>query len=147
MGRRSSALLLGALLAGLGGPGAAHDDAWMDRQSTPHGGVLRMAGALHLELVRAPSPMVYVTNHAGQPQATTGAEGTLAVERADGRQEVALQVAGDNALKPVAPITLAPTDTVVLFVKLAGAQAETARFGPAKSTPAPAPSVDHSAHH
>ena len=147
MGRRSSALLLGALLAGLAGPGAAHDDAWMDRQSTPHGGVLRMAGALHLELVRAPSPMVYVTNHAGQPQATIGAEGTLAVERADGRQEVALQVAGDNALKPVAPIALAPTDTVVLFVKLAGAQAETARFGPAKSTPAPAPSVDHSAHH
>ena len=81
MRRRSSVLLLGGLLMGLAGTVAAHDDAWMDRQVAPNGGVLRMAGALHLELVSTPATAIYVTNHAGQAQDTAGAVGTLAVER------------------------------------------------------------------
>ena len=154
MRRRSSVLLLGGLLMGLAGTVAAHDDAWMGRQVAPNGGVLRMAGALHLELVSTPATAIYVTNHAGQAQDTAGAVGTLAVERAGARQEVALQPAGANVLKPASPVTLTADDAVVLFVKLAGQQAETARFvprqasAPAPSTPVPArdPS-DHSAHH
>jgi hypothetical protein len=51
-------------------------------------------------------------------------------------------------------VTLTADDAVVLFVKLAGQQAETARFVPRKAS-APAPSTpvpardpsDHSAHH
>jgi len=148
------ALLSALLLAGLAGTGAAHDDAWMDRQRAPNGGMLRMAGALHLELVRTPAVVVYVTNHAGQAQDTAGAEGTLAVERDGARQEVRLQPAGTNGLKPAAPLTLTADEAVVLFVKLAGQQAETARFVPSKpgaaapAAPTPArDSLDHSAHH
>lgn len=152
MRRRLRARLLGAVLVGALGTAVAHDDAWMDRQITPNGGMLRMAGALHLELVRTPAPAVYVTNHAGQALDTAAAEGWLVLERDGAQQEVSLRPAGTNALKPASPVTLTPDEPVVLTVKLAGAQAETARFVPSRPVaPAPSPPVskphDHSAHH
>ena len=153
MRRRLSTRLLGMALAGVLSTAVAHDDAWMDRQITPNGGMLRMAGALHLELVRTPATAVYVTNHAGQALDTAGAEASLAIERDGARQEISLHPAGTNVLKPASPLTLAPDEPVVLSVKLAGAQAETARFVPSRpAAPAPSPPPatdphDHSAHH
>lgn len=152
MGRRPSLALLGLWLACVAGTAFAHDDAWMDRQQAPNGGKLRMAGPLHLELVRAPAAAVYVTDHAGQALDTAGAEGTLALERDGESRTVILQSAGANLLKPASPLRLAADEPVVLSVKLAGAGVETARFAPpgssAPASPSPAlPAPDHNGHH
>ena len=68
-------LITVAALAGLLATGGAyaHTDEYLDTQTAPHGGQLRMAGALHFELVISkdnPQPqnnpvVVYVTDHAG----------------------------------------------------------------------------------
>ena len=77
--------LTGLLSLAAYGPSLAHDDAYLDTLTAPHGGQIRMAGALHLELVvhkdgaegKERPIEIYVTDHAGTKQATAGASGTV----------------------------------------------------------------------
>ena len=56
----------------------AHSDAHFDAQPAPHGGRMRMAGPLHLELVMSAGRIVvYVTDHLERAQASAGGEAAL----------------------------------------------------------------------
>jgi hypothetical protein len=135
MTRLLLSLLLGAFLASA----QAHTDEWMDSHASAHGGTTRMAGALHLELVRAATPTVYVTDHAGRAQDTDGARATLSIEQAEGRHEVQLLPAGENRLVAAPGVTLDAAVPVVLFIQLKDAPAETARFAPKSASREPPP--------
>ena len=126
MQKRLTGLLLAFALSGA----HAHSDEFMAKMVAPHGGTIRMAGAVHLELVRGDSPSVYVTDHASREQDTAGAHGTLRIESAEGTREVPLEPAGGNVLRAAAGEKLDADTPVVVFVQLKGAQAETARFLP-----------------
>lgn len=83
--RRGAGVLLAMMLAV--GPvlALAHSDAELDARQTAHGGQLRMAGGLHLELVLArdgdaaqPRPVtVHVGNHADEPLPVAGGQATV----------------------------------------------------------------------
>src|SRR5213594_1065931 len=65
---------------------------------TPHhGGVVGMAGDLHLEALAAPDGRVrvYLTDFWRRPLAPTSATGTVTLELADGDRALPLAVAGD----------------------------------------------------
>ena len=55
----------------------AHSDEYLDTQTAPHGGQVRMVQQYHYELVvKANEVSVYVTDHAGKKIDTQGATGT-----------------------------------------------------------------------
>lgn len=107
---RSRRLWLAGLTLTLGSAFApwvqAHDNAYLDAQTAPHGGTLRMAGPYHLELVQSADKAhtgqntvrVYVTDHAGQAIPTRGAKGRVLGGPGKGSQIAALLPAGENAL-------------------------------------------------
>jgi hypothetical protein len=150
--------LLGALTLAAGlmlSLGAqAHDDAYLDSIPAPHGGQVRMAGALHLELVldnkaaTANKPItVYVTDHAGQPQSTAGATGSITVLSGKTKVSTTLQADGQNRLKGQAAYASSPDTKAVLTVTLAGQDAQQARFTPfAKPVAHTDDEHEHSAH-
>lgn len=101
----SSLGLIGtSLLMGWPAPAWSHSDAYLDTLKTPHGGQLRMAGPLHIELVlaedgRGPDPItVYVTDHAGTPQSTRGAQGKVSWQSGHDTVSAPLEPAGGNKL-------------------------------------------------
>ena len=103
----ASLLTVGLLIS----PAAhAHDDAYLDTLTAPHGGQLRMAGAQHFELVlakdgteaKASPVVVYVTDHAGTPIKTVGANGNVTILSGKRKISVALQPDGENRLKGLA---------------------------------------------
>ncbi|MCD6674221.1 MAG: hypothetical protein LT106_15395 [Burkholderiaceae bacterium] len=127
-----------ALLAFSASPAFAHDDAYLATQKAPNGGELRMAGPYHYELVadRA-SPaasggaiVVYVTDHAGQPVSTQGAQGVAQVLAGKERSTVKLLPDGANRMKAPAPHGWASDAKVVVSITIAGAQPAQARFAP-----------------
>ncbi|MDQ5925401.1 MAG: hypothetical protein QG554_343, partial [Pseudomonadota bacterium] len=115
---RSRRLWLAGLTLTLGSAFApwvqAHDNAYLDAQTAPHGGTLRMAGPYHLELVQSADKAhtgqstvrVYVTDHAGQAIPTRGAKGRVLGGPGKGSQIAALLPAGENA--PTARATTTP---------------------------------------
>jgi|JI9StandDraft_2_1071091.scaffolds.fasta_scaffold123968_2 hypothetical protein len=127
----------------------AHDDAYLDTLTTPHGGQLRMAGAQHYELVlakdgteaKASPVIVYVTDHAGTPVKTAGANGSVTILSGKRKISVALQPDGDNRLKGSATYASNPALKAVVNITLAGQPPQQARFTPL----APRPS-NHSDH-
>lgn len=161
MNKIMAAALLGAVLT-WSLPAWAHTDEYLDTIAAPHGGQLRMAGPYHLELVAKDKELVlYVTDHGDNPIATEGGVGkaTLQLGTAKARTTVKLEPAGDNVFKGSGEFTLKPQSVIVVFVKLPGQEAQSARFTPlkpkAKAKPAatkkPAtskPAADsHSGHH
>jgi hypothetical protein len=153
-----AAMLLGAALT-LSLPVWAHTDDYLDTLAAPHGGQLRMAGPYHLELVAKDKELVlYVTDHGDHPIATEGGVGkaTLQLGTAKARTTVVLEPAGDNVFKGSGEFTLKPQSVIVVFVKLPGQEAQSARFTPLKPKAKPAatrkpvsqPAADgHSGHH
>lgn len=153
-------LLLGAALT-LSLPVWAHSDDYLDTLAAPHGGQLRMAGPYHLELVAKDKELVlYVTDHGDNPIATEGGVGkaTLQLGTAKARTTVTLEPAGDNVFKGSGEFALKPQSVIVVFVKLPGEEAQSARFTPLKpkakpkpaatKKPASKPAADgHSGHH
>lgn len=124
----------------------AHSDEYFDSRPSAHGGQTRMAGPIHLELVAgAQAVTVYITDHADRPQPTAGGKAVLRVPARKLRLDLA--PSGENAFS--APLAAAlPTDTeIVVFVRLAGAEAQAARFGPAVRAGVTPKSADHGAHH
>lgn len=139
-------MLLG-LWAGLAtGPVGAHSDEYFDARPAPHGGQIRMAGPLHLELCReARQVVVYVTDHLEQPLPTSGGHAMLRI--AGSAQPLALPAAGENrfAATPAAP--LAVDSELVLFVEMPGQPAQSARYGKPSTPAAAAPETSHAGHH
>lgn len=151
-------LLLGAALT-LALPIWAHTDDYLDTLAAPHGGQLRMAGPYHLELVAKDKELVlYVTDHGDNPIATEGgvSKATVQLGKAKARTTVVLESAGDNVFRGSGEFTLKPQSVIVVFVKLPGQEAQSARFTPLKAKAKPAatkkpaskPAADgHSGHH
>ncbi|MBI5924748.1 MAG: hypothetical protein HY836_04045 [Aquabacterium sp.] len=119
-------------------PAWAHDDAYLDTVKAPHGGQLRMAGPVHLELVLVKTPLeardkaiaVYVTDHAGKPQTTAGASGTITILSGKTKVSVALKPDGDNKLSAQATYASTPDLKAIVSVTMAGQPAQQARFTP-----------------
>ena len=113
----------------------AHSDEYLDTQSAPHGGQLRMAGAQHHELVVKPNEVtVYLTDHAGTKLDSKGASGTATVLSGKAKATLKLQPAGDNVLKGAGKFDLAPDMKVAVSITLPGQAAEQARFTPMQKT-------------
>lgn len=133
----------GILLVALStmGTAQAHDDAYLDGLTAPHGGQIRMAGAHHLELVldktakgEQPAPVdVYVTDHAGTKQDTAGASATATLLSAGHKVTVPLKPAGDNRLSGRAPYAASTDLKAVVTVTMPGEDAQQARYTPLAS--------------
>jgi len=118
----------------------AHSDEYLDAQTAPHGGQLRMVQQYHYELVvKANEVSVYITGHDGKKFDTRGATGTATLLSGKGKASVKLVPAGDNQMKGSGQFELAPDMKVVVSVALSGQTALQGRFTPmqrAPSTPA-----------
>ena len=142
----ASLLTVGLLIS----PAAhAHDDAYLDTLTAPHGGQLRMAGAQHFELVlakdgteaKASPVVVYVTDHAGTPIKTVGANGNVTILSGKRKISVTLQPDGENRLKGSATYASQPDLKAVVNITLAGQSPQQARFTPL--APHPSSHSDH----
>jgi hypothetical protein len=131
------------LLAALNGPMAlSHSDEYLDTQSTPNGGQMRMAGAYHYELVVVKNSrtvkenpvVVIVTDHGGTKISTAGARGTATMLAGKLKATVNLMPDGDNRLKGYAKYASTPDMKVVVTVTLPGKKTESARFTPLAKT-------------
>ena len=94
-----------------------------------------MAGPYHLELVAKDKEMVlYVTDHGDNPVKTEGgtAKATIQIGKGKAGTTVKLEPAGENQMKGLGEFTLKPASVIVVFVKLAGDEAQSARFTPLK---------------
>jgi len=116
----------------------AHDDAYLDTLTAPHGGQVRMAGGSHYELVvvkdsevaKDNAVVVYVTNHAGTKITTTGASGSVTLLSGKIKVSAVLTPDGDNKLTGHATYASTPDLKAVVKVKLAGQDEQQARFTP-----------------
>ncbi len=144
-------------------PTWAHTDDYLDTLTTAHGGQLRMAGPYHLELVAKDKELVlYVTDHGDNPVKTEGgtAKATIQIGKGKAGTTVKLEPAGENQMKGLGEFTVKPASVIVVFVKLAGDEAQSARFTPLKpktkaaatkkpaanKPAASAPATNHSGH-
>jgi hypothetical protein len=165
MNKTMAAILLGMAITL---PTWAHTDDYLDTLATAHGGQLRMAGPYHLELVAKDKELVlYVTDHGDNPVKTDNgtAKATIRIGKGKAVTTVKLEPAGENQMKGLGEFTLKPESVIVVFVKLAGDEAQSARFTPLKpkakaaaakkpaankpaaSTPAPSHSGHQHMHH
>lgn len=125
--------LLGVALGGI--PEAlAHSDAYLDSLPSPHGGQVRMAGPLHLELVvQGAAVEVYVTDHAGAARSTRDAKALLrTTQDAAG---IALRPTGENRFVGALPAPASAAAEFTLFVRLPGEDAQSANFSLPGKTP------------
>ena len=132
MNKTMAAVLLGMAITL---PTWAHTDDYLDTLTTAHGGQLRMAGPYHLELVAKDKELVlYVTDHGDNPVKTEGgtAKATIQIGKGKAATTVKLEPAGENQMKGLGEFTLKPASVIVVFVKLAGEEAQSARFTPLK---------------
>ena len=132
MNKTMAAVLLGMAITL---PTWAHTDDYLDTLATAHGGQLRMAGPYHLELVAKDKELVlYVTDHGDNPVKTEGgtAKATIQIGKGKAGTTVKLEPAGENQMKGLGEFTLKPESVIVVFVKLAGDEAQSARFTPLK---------------
>ncbi len=137
-------LLVVAALA-FAGSASAHSDEYLDSIVTPHGGQIRMAGAYHFELVVEEGTLtVYLTDHADQPIASAGTNGSATVLVGKNRSTINLAPAGDNRLTGKGSFAMDAAMRVVLSISLPGQAAEQARFTPLAPRPVQPAAADHS---
>lgn len=140
--------LITALLAAtltFAGQALAHSDEYLDTIVTPHGGQMRMAGIHHYELVvKAGAISVYLTDHADQPVATTGASGSATVLVGRNRSNIDLKPAGENRLSGKGEFVMDASMRVVLNIALPGQQPGQARFTPLAPRNIMPAAADHS---
>lgn len=151
-----TALLAAALIGTLASPLArAHDDAYLDTVKTPHGGQMRMAGPLHLELVldkqgsevKERIVQVYLADHADKPVAASGATGTITLLMGKVKASAPLKVDGDNRLSATLKYAAVPGIKAIVAVTLPGQDPQQARFTPMNIAGKPAPASDGHASH
>lgn len=153
--RHFAAALATALICALGTPiASAHDDAYLDTVKTPHGGQLRMAGPLHLELVldkngselKERTVSVYIADHADQPISAKGAKGSITLLAGKVKVSGDLKVDGDNRLTGKLKYAAVPGIKAVVTVTMPGQSPQQARFTPMTSTTKPEHAHDDHAH-
>lgn len=111
----------------------AHSDDYLDTVAAPNGGQLRMAGALHLELVVTANQLqIHVTDHAGKTVSTQGASGTAITLAKTGKQTLTLAPAQDNLLEAAGTFDPAQPLKAVVTVNLPGQAPVTVRFDTAR---------------
>ncbi|MBI5862371.1 MAG: hypothetical protein HZB64_09380 [Rhodocyclales bacterium] len=150
----SKALLFAASLI-LSVPALAHSNAYLDTLQAPHGGQLRMSGPYHMELVvSTPGELTaYVTDHGDAPQMTAGAEGVAKVKNGKKEISIKLEPVGENMLKGKGEFKVNAKTVVVVFLKMAGKDAEGFEFTPlkpkvkAKGRATQSDSAGHDGHH
>lgn len=133
-------LAVALLSATMATPALAHDDAYLDTVKAPHGGQLRMAGPIHMELVLSKEPLeakdkpiaVYVTDHAGNKQSTTGATGTITILYGKTKVSAPLTPDGDNKLRAQAVYASTPDLKAIVSVTMSKQEAQQARFTPVR---------------
>lgn len=139
-------ILLGPLCL-LSAWASAHSDAELDARQTAHGGQLRMAGALHLELVLAregdaaqPRPIVvHVGNHADDPLPVAGADATVTLIAPGGQPiRVRLTPTGHSQLQAHAVYPDHSALKAAVRIRMPDQPTVQARFEPLRSQPAPA---------
>lgn len=114
----------------------AHSDEYLDTQTAPHGGQVRMVQQYHYELVvKANEVSVYITDHAGKEIGAQGATGTAAILSSKSKASVKLVPAGDNKMKGSGKFELAPDMKVVVSIALPGQAALQGRFTPMQRAP------------
>ena len=140
-----SGLLLA--LALWGAQALAHSDEYFDSKPAPHGGRVRMAGPLHLEVLATESELrLYVTDHLEQPLPTLGGRAMLRV--AGTERSVSLAPAGENLFSARLDESLPGDAEWVVFVEMKDTPAQSARYAPPKTLPsAPAGDPHHGHHH
>jgi hypothetical protein len=142
-------LLALAISLGLSSQAIAHDDVWFDSREHPHGGQMRMAGPLHIELVTTAGELtIHVSDHGDQAIATEGATARATVLSAGKRSTVRLSPIGGNQMQGKGDFQLDEGMTVVLSVNLPGQDSQQARFTPFQKV-SEAPSAephDHGGH-
>lgn len=112
-------------------PANAHDDAYFDSHVSPHGGQTRMSGPFHFELVVAPQNLqVYITDHAGTPQAVDKLTGRATVLSGGKRTDVDLHPGDTAQLVGDAQLSLQPDTLIVLSVHTPEGEVLQARFTP-----------------
>lgn len=125
-------LLLALTLVGSQGA-FAHSDAYLDTQTAPHGGQLRMAGSQHYELLVMPDEIkVYLTDHAGARIASAGATGMAVVFSGKAKISIRLQPAGDNMFSGIGKFSMTPDLKVEVSITLPGQASQQASFTPMK---------------
>jgi hypothetical protein len=120
------------------GTARAHDDATMNAMVAPHGGQLRMAGGLHVELVIAKDSnsvkenavTVYLTDHAGVKVPSAGRSAMVTLLYANSKATSVLTPDGDNRLSGRAVYASLPDIKAVVNVITPGQPAQQARFTP-----------------
>lgn len=78
----------------------AHSDEHLESVGGVHGGMLRMSGPYHLELVVEDGTVtVWVMDHSNAPQSTAGAQGQLLLLQGGERISVDLESQDESALR------------------------------------------------
>jgi len=118
------------LLAALSPRIHAHGDEYFDSKPAPHGGQVRMAGPVHLELVvRGDEVTVYITDHADKPvTAENGSAKVIIRASKKNRFVVVLRPADDNVLRGTGEFKLAKRNDVMVLVTLPGQDPQRAQF-------------------
>lgn len=119
----------------------AHGDAHLDATPSAHGGQVRMAGPLHLELVLAKEGtevkdrpiVVHVTDHGEKPLSTAGATASIVLLSGKTKVTAPLKPEGGNRLTGLARYAAVPGLKAVVSVTLPGRDTEQARFTPFKA--------------
>jgi len=108
----------------------AHGEEYFESRPAPHGGQVRMAGPVHLELVvRGSEVTVYVTDHADSSMNTDNGSAKVIIR--SGRKNrfvVILRPASDNALRGIGEFTLRKKNEVTVLVTLPGQDPQRAQF-------------------
>lgn len=121
----------------------AHSDEYLDRQGGIHGGIMRMSGPYHLELVLARGRAeIWLMDHANQPQPVAGGRGQLTLFQAGERLTLDLQPEGENRMLSEDP-RIQPSDTprALLTLSLRGQSPLQVRFARLRGE------ADKDAHH
>ncbi|MDV3239355.1 MAG: hypothetical protein LOY58_10950 [Gammaproteobacteria bacterium] len=124
----------------------AHTDEHLDAMGGVHGGMLRMSGAYHLELVVDEGAVtVWVMDHGNAPQSTAGARGQLMLLQDGERIIVELEPKGENELRGSdARIAATESPRAVLTLSMSGQPPLQLRFAEIAK---PAAAVDGDAGH
>ena len=109
----------------------AHSDEYFDTRPSPHGGQVRMSGPYHFELTMSEKTIVvYVTDHADKPIATSGATAKLEINGDGGKTLVELAPSGGNMFRADWSGALSPTLVAKLTARFAKEKAYQATFKP-----------------
>ena len=115
----------------------AHSEEALMAMTAPHGGMLAMSGAYHLELLLKPKVVqLYVTDHAMKPSNIKGTSGEATLMIGGKAQKIPLTLSGDHLEGP-ATIPANAAVTTVVKVRIGGKD-EGARYSTAEATQAAA---------